>query len=143
MGFLSVFFLMIRRPPRSTRTDTLFPYTTLFRSPRRLFHPAHPVRFDRPRRDSPRGDALRPRPASPRQGFAAPVRGYRASPAVNHPRPFLALLSHSAQPLLAHLSRPRLNPPVAVLVIPFSLYPSSPFPPLFFPFLSFFSSLSL
>src|SRR3546814_9197484 len=28
----SVFFLMRRRPPRSTRTDTLFPYTTLFRS---------------------------------------------------------------------------------------------------------------
>src|SRR3546814_12961566 len=28
------FFLMIRRPPRSTRTDTLFPYTTLFRSVR-------------------------------------------------------------------------------------------------------------
>src|SRR3546814_15270553 len=26
------FFLMIRLPPRSTRTDTLFPYTTLFRS---------------------------------------------------------------------------------------------------------------
>src|SRR3546814_5962890 len=26
---------MIRRPPRSTRTDTLFPYTTLFRSPDR------------------------------------------------------------------------------------------------------------
>src|SRR3546814_15124459 len=31
-SFLSFFFLMIRRPPRSTRTDTLFPYTTLFRS---------------------------------------------------------------------------------------------------------------
>src|SRR3546814_14744677 len=31
MGFL-FFFLMIRRPPRSTRTDTLFPYTMLFRS---------------------------------------------------------------------------------------------------------------
>src|SRR3546814_12844479 len=29
---MHVFFLMIRRPPRSTRTDTLFPYTTLFRS---------------------------------------------------------------------------------------------------------------
>src|SRR3546814_2914877 len=29
---LSVFFLKIRRPPRSTRTDALFPYTTLFRS---------------------------------------------------------------------------------------------------------------
>src|SRR3546814_8470048 len=27
-----LFFLMIRRPPRSTRTDTLLPYTTLFRS---------------------------------------------------------------------------------------------------------------
>src|SRR3546814_18398305 len=30
--FLGFFFLMIRRPPRSTRTDTLFPYTTLVRS---------------------------------------------------------------------------------------------------------------
>src|SRR3546814_12504899 len=27
-----MFFVQIRRPPRSTRTDTLFPYTTLFRS---------------------------------------------------------------------------------------------------------------
>src|SRR3546814_5507689 len=34
MRTLFVFFLMIRRPPRSTRTDTLFPYTTLFRSGR-------------------------------------------------------------------------------------------------------------
>src|SRR3546814_21050291 len=33
----SIFFLMIRRPPRSTRTDTRFPYTTLFRS----IHGAH------------------------------------------------------------------------------------------------------
>src|SRR3546814_3139058 len=33
------FFLMIRRPPRSTRTDTLFPYPTLFRSPRYSFVP--------------------------------------------------------------------------------------------------------
>src|SRR3546814_7638005 len=32
MSLSIVFFLMIRRPPRSTRTDTLFPYTTLFRS---------------------------------------------------------------------------------------------------------------
>src|SRR3546814_14161600 len=35
IGLLCVilfFFLRIRRPPRSTRTDTLFPYTTLFRS---------------------------------------------------------------------------------------------------------------
>src|SRR3546814_11302919 len=33
-------FLMIRRPPRSTRTDTLFPYTTLFRSSRWGARPA-------------------------------------------------------------------------------------------------------
>src|SRR3546814_4612384 len=32
------FFLMIRRPPRSTRTDTLFPYTTLFRSMGECWH---------------------------------------------------------------------------------------------------------
>src|SRR3546814_14884047 len=31
-NFAYFFLLMIRRPPRSTRTDTLFPYTTLFRS---------------------------------------------------------------------------------------------------------------
>src|SRR3546814_6713225 len=39
LSLLSVFcffFLMIRRPPRSTRTDTLFPYTTLFRSRHRV-----------------------------------------------------------------------------------------------------------
>src|SRR3546814_595077 len=35
------FFLMIRRPPRSTRTDTLFPYTTLFRSSSAAPHGAH------------------------------------------------------------------------------------------------------
>src|SRR3546814_4686351 len=43
--FLIFFLLMIRRPPRFTRTDTLFPYTTLFRSvchhPR--FRHAHPA----------------------------------------------------------------------------------------------------
>src|SRR3546814_13756611 len=32
MFYMCFVFLMIRRPPRSTRTDTLFPYTTLFRS---------------------------------------------------------------------------------------------------------------
>src|SRR3546814_1967832 len=47
------FFLMIRRPPRSTRTDTLFPYTTLFRSAGRLWDEsdcrrisAHPAKAD-------------------------------------------------------------------------------------------------
>src|SRR3546814_12606493 len=36
-------FLMIRRPPRSTRTDTLFPYTTLFRSLRRILAAARAI----------------------------------------------------------------------------------------------------
>src|SRR3546814_16257550 len=42
---------MIRRPPRSTRTDTLFPYTTLFRSQRAAASeppPAHPARRTTP-----------------------------------------------------------------------------------------------
>src|SRR3546814_18058515 len=34
--FFFFFFVKIRRPPRSTRTDTLFPYTTLFRSPKKI-----------------------------------------------------------------------------------------------------------
>src|SRR3546814_14741594 len=42
------FFLMIRRPPRSTRTDTLFPYTTLFRSPPLAARSAKAERLSRP-----------------------------------------------------------------------------------------------
>src|SRR3546814_20374089 len=38
-----VFFLMIRRPPRSTRPDTLFPYTTLFRSGRNGLRGVPPI----------------------------------------------------------------------------------------------------
>src|SRR3546814_3405035 len=34
-----ILFLLVRRPPRSTRTDTLFPYTTLFRSIKRRARP--------------------------------------------------------------------------------------------------------
>src|SRR3546814_12589782 len=46
---------MLRRPPRSTRTDTLFPYTTLFRSSKSRALPAR--RLDRQRTAHP-GDAL-------------------------------------------------------------------------------------
>src|SRR3546814_3230012 len=55
------FFLMIRRPPRSTRYDTLFPYTTLFRSvrelagaDRRLRHRFRPYLSLQPARRHPR-----------------------------------------------------------------------------------------
>src|SRR3546814_18661036 len=40
-------FLIVRRPPRSTRTDTLLPYTTLFRSPAAPLAPQNPVRTHR------------------------------------------------------------------------------------------------
>src|SRR3546814_12211814 len=62
--FLShhLLFLMILRPPRSTRTDTLFPYTTLFRSirrrgddPRPLCLPILSSRHDRRTVPQPRG----------------------------------------------------------------------------------------
>src|SRR3546814_11932161 len=67
------FFLMIRRPPRSTRTDTLFPYTTLFRSQRTLW-------FDIDKNGTPR---LRQRAAKQRRdAIAADV--YRAKSAVDH-----------------------------------------------------------
>src|SRR3546814_16777415 len=60
----SFFFLMILRPPRSTRTDTLFPYTTLFRS--------------RPARAEPRGEHIRRhirrRQCSLRLGPTVPLR---------------------------------------------------------------------
>src|SRR3546814_16997334 len=56
-----VFFLMIRRPPRSTRTDILFPYTTLFRSPRRTRRAPAPSSASATRRRSGRqGSAGRP-----------------------------------------------------------------------------------
>src|SRR3546814_7969941 len=48
------FFLMIRRPPRSTRTYTLFPYTTLFRSLGRS-GPARLLSRHRPSDEFPRG----------------------------------------------------------------------------------------
>src|SRR3546814_5171861 len=60
-------FLMIRRPPRSTRTDTLFPYTTLFRSGRgagRLRTPGESHRHARHRA----GDRASDRPSRGSRG---------------------------------------------------------------------------
>src|SRR3546814_5941937 len=45
---LYFFFLLIRRLPRSTPTDTLFPYTTLFRSPQQFFRNLARNRLDLP-----------------------------------------------------------------------------------------------
>src|SRR3546814_13593173 len=53
------FFLMIRRPPRSTRTDTLFPYTTLFRSARDLAARQQREQAARAQREIDRANKLR------------------------------------------------------------------------------------
>src|SRR3546814_4808094 len=57
-------FLMIRRPPRSTRTDTLFPYTTLFRS----LALGRIRQSDLARQTAPIGERLR-------LGVAVPIHG--------------------------------------------------------------------
>src|SRR3546814_5889326 len=70
---------MLRRPPRSTRTDTLFPYTTLFRSLRAQAHRQRP----RTATASPYGIAPRPARATRR----APSGGTRdTSPSAGRPR---------------------------------------------------------
>src|SRR3546814_16291900 len=80
-----LFFLMIRRPPRSTRTDTLFPYTTLFLSYQRHRSPAE----DRDRRGCrgcrfrrlvpPCGTPACPGGTGADRGGASPRRGALAS----------------------------------------------------------------
>src|SRR3546814_3569342 len=69
------FFLMIRRPPRSTRTDPLFPYTTLFRSPRRCSRscPAYAT-------CGPAMPAAPPRPPTTARCAPAPPATPRRSP---------------------------------------------------------------
>src|SRR3546814_5406943 len=67
LGVFGVFFLMIRLPPRSTRTDTLFPYTTLFRSSRSRGRSDRRGRYP----PSPR------RAVRARGGESARNRGYR------------------------------------------------------------------
>src|SRR3546814_16390256 len=90
-----VFFLMIRRPPRSTRTDTLFPYTTLFRSclPRRLASPDRDARVP----------AMRP-PVGRRFRYSRRLEGGGAASAARH---------HAEQPghsrLAADRKSTRLN----------------------------------
>src|SRR3546814_13233259 len=64
---LCVFFLRIRRPPRSTRTDTLFPYTTLVRSHR----PPHGINPSTPEHQRVRGQQpARRRSAEPARAGA-------------------------------------------------------------------------
>src|SRR3546814_6521624 len=73
---------MIRRPPRSTRTDTLFPYTTLFRS---ACTPRAPARYRSARPALRRGlFGIERRPAAPDQRYHARTS---AAPPVARQRP--------------------------------------------------------
>src|SRR3546814_17156237 len=93
---LFFFFLMIRRPPRSTRTDTLFPYTTLFRS--WGSGPVPPLTADSavgaPEKDDRGGDRDDQRPHGHKVGrqqqaqpCADPTAGDRAQPHRDRRRP--------------------------------------------------------
>src|SRR3546814_18223677 len=62
LSFVLFFFLMILRTPRATRTDTLFPYTTLFRSAQVISHELAVKQFeaaDLQSRNQPRQRHLR------------------------------------------------------------------------------------
>src|SRR3546814_998620 len=82
---------MIRRPPRSTRTDTRFPYTTLFRSQAERRHVAQfrPARADRD------GDALRIVPLRARHDRAAIRTGMDGRP--HRERPYRRCLRRSEE----------------------------------------------
>src|SRR3546814_16829714 len=81
-----LFFLMSRRPPRSTRTDTLFPYTTLFRSP--AFLAAHG--WGNAQMSPLAGDASFRRYFRVRDGVRQAVL-MDAPPPNEDPRPFIAV----------------------------------------------------
>src|SRR3546814_11633997 len=98
---LVVFVLMIRRPPRSTRTDTLFPYTTLFRSCKRRAR----RRDRRPERRDGKGRSHRPSRASAiasaaawreHRGTRSPRGAYRSDDDAPEPMPVGAMIKKLA-----------------------------------------------
>src|SRR3546814_15251839 len=115
----SVFFLMVQRPPRSTRTDTLFPYTTLFRSSASpsTVHQAQPARHDsvawlRARRWTSLRVPGRPTNAA----TGPPVTGCSITPAfttVTWERPSARDVARLATPR-SRVTRARTSSPVAL-----------------------------
>src|SRR3546814_10939363 len=79
---LGFFFLIIRRPPRSTRTDTLFPYTSLFRAqsanPRHRSAPPQSGGYHRKSRPMPKA-------AAPGSRSSIPAPTASAQRRQNHP----------------------------------------------------------
>src|SRR3546814_18440688 len=95
---------MIRRPPRSTRTDTLFPYTTLFRSRHGLW----PVRYRLDRKSlsssSRRGGNVRRRVLGELMVPARPAHGIRRFGAIGN-----RTRGRSAQPRILPRARKQLR----------------------------------
>src|SRR3546814_17797736 len=133
---------MIRRPPRSTRTDTLFPYTPLFRSQRHRrrdrgeAHHALLARRQEGGRRDPRRRSQRPRDRPRRQAlFLQPrrvplSRGERLSlPAPNPRRFFCPVVPSDLSLLLLRLGsfHLRLSFLFFSLFPPHSFFPPSPF----------------
>src|SRR3546814_15621547 len=81
---------MVRRPPRSTRTDTLFPYTTLVRAAREM----HQRRCDARRARALNGDGLRAalRPRAALRLLLALAYTYAGYRHLATPSPFLAIM---------------------------------------------------
>src|SRR3546814_20664580 len=95
-----LFFLIIRRPPRSTRTDTLFPYTTLFRSARKPPSRDRSFRQGRPAFDPRVGPVISEPEAHYHQDIAEQLRQLGgAGRAGEHPRPRTARSTSPACPL--------------------------------------------
>src|SRR3546814_13122760 len=82
---------MIRRPPRSTRTDTLFPYTTLFRSASYRRH----TRFH----------------VAPRRSHSRPIRVYRDDARGDCPRETTQTLAPTVENQSDRIRKPALGRP--------------------------------
>src|SRR3546814_12648115 len=89
------FFLMIRRPPRSTRTDTLFPYTTLFRS---LLQPD--IRLDA---------GILALPSEQQRAIGRRLTDWLDAQKQRHLRPLLAMAQQSRDAAIADRKSTRLN----------------------------------
>src|SRR3546814_17675529 len=111
--FCIFFFLMIRRPPRVTRTDTLFPYTTLVRSHLSQSVPPTPGQPDKAPmliplrikafdREGGHGDEAEQLVLLDRAEMAVPLGSYRS-------RPMLSINRGFSAPVIVDRKSTRLN----------------------------------
>src|SRR3546814_20553625 len=101
---------MIRRPPRSTRTDTLFPYTTLFRSFPLYSYRETGYKSKKQRRDFPRFVAAPEARPVGESGEGGKCRGTKREDAVKVSNEFQTITAHRPRARrLADRKSTRLN----------------------------------